>query len=77
MHLSLEWISDYVDLSNLDAEEIADKITLYCAEVEGYETVTRAIGDARIGRITEAERVGTELSKITVDCGTEQYQTVS
>jgi phenylalanyl-tRNA synthetase beta chain len=77
MYLSLEWISDYVDVLDLSPDVVADKLTLYCAEVEGVETVRRSIADAVVGHITNAEEVSTDLKKITVECGSKTYTTVT
>ena len=35
MYISLNWIKDFVNLDGLDVNEIANKFTLSCAEVEG------------------------------------------
>lgn len=77
MYLSLEWISDYVDIADLSPEVVADRLTLYCAEVEGVQTVRRSIGDAVVGAVTTAEEIGESLRKITVDCGEKTYVTVT
>lgn len=37
MKISLEWLADYVDLSGLDPAELADRLTMSTAEVEGVE----------------------------------------
>ena len=35
MYISLNWIKDFVDLEGLNIEEVVNKFTLSCAEVEG------------------------------------------
>ena len=35
MYISLNWIKDFVNLDGLDVNEIANKFTLSCAEIEG------------------------------------------
>ena len=37
MYISLNWIKDYVDLDGINVEELINKFTLSCAEVEGVE----------------------------------------
>lgn len=37
MKISLEWLADYVDLTGLDPAELADRLTMSTAEVEGIE----------------------------------------
>ena len=80
MYISLDWISDYVDLTGLDSADIADKLTLSTAEVEGVETITRFVDGVIIGKIVAAEPVsgtdGKKLTFCTVDCGGKQYTTV-
>ena len=34
MYISLNWIKDFVDLDGIDINDIANKFTLSCAEVE-------------------------------------------
>ncbi|MBE5735516.1 MAG: phenylalanine--tRNA ligase subunit beta [Clostridiales bacterium] len=37
MYISLNWIKDYVNLDGIDVNELINKFTLSCAEVEGVE----------------------------------------
>jgi phenylalanyl-tRNA synthetase beta chain len=39
MKISLEWLAEYVDLSGLDPAELADRLTMSTAEVEGVEVL--------------------------------------
>ena len=34
MKLSLEWINEYVEISDIDPKELADRLTMATAEVE-------------------------------------------
>jgi len=43
MKISLDWISDFVDLSGIDPATIADRLTLCTAEVEGCEEIHRSV----------------------------------
>ncbi len=38
MKLSLNWLSDYIDLSGITPEEIAEKLTMNAFEVEGIDS---------------------------------------
>ena len=41
MKISKKWLSQYMDLSDMSIEEIADKITSAGLEVEGIEKMTQ------------------------------------
>ena len=53
MLISLNWLNDYVDLSDLSAERIAELLSLHTAEVEGIEEVGAAIADVVVGEVLE------------------------
>lgn len=82
--ISLDWISDYVDLSELDPETIADRLTLATAEVEGFETIERSVAGVLVAEVISVESIATEADKaegkslavVEVDCGGKKYQTV-
>lgn len=80
MFISLDWISDYVDLSGLDINTVASRLTLATAEVEGVETLHRFVKGVLVGQIVEAEVVKDEpehkLTKIVVDCGSQKFNSV-
>ena len=80
MFISLDWISDFVDLNDLDPAVIADRLTMATAEVEGFETIHRFVNGPVVGRIIEAERFttaeGKTRTKCLVDCGDKTYKTV-
>ncbi len=73
MYISLDWISDFVDLSGITPKEIADRLTMATAEVEGWEIVRRCVKGLFVGEVTAAEKVvaesGKTLTAVTVDCG--------
>lgn len=79
MYISLDWISDYVDLSEFNTHEIADRLTLATAEVEGVEILKRSVAGVLVGEIVKAEPLkaeeGKTLTACTVDCGDRQYAT--
>jgi len=81
--ISLDWISDFVDLSGIDPETIADRLTMSTAEVEGFEVVRRAVDGVVIGEVVSVDPVPTASSAeesrnqlATVDCGDARYVTV-
>ena len=82
MKISLDWISDFVDLSGIDPETIADRLTMSTAEVEGFEVIRRAVDGVVIGKVVSVEPIsgtGPDESKnqlATVDCGGARRVTV-
>ncbi|MDR1385102.1 MAG: phenylalanine--tRNA ligase subunit beta [Planctomycetaceae bacterium] len=81
MYISLDWISDFVDIYGLEAKEIANRLTLATAEVEGVEVLRRFVEGVVVGEVTLAETIATDvhcktLTFCTVDCGAKKYTTV-
>lgn len=81
MFISLDWISDYVDLTGLDINKIVSRLTLGTAEVEGVETLERKVKGVLVGEIVEAEPLppkedGHWLTRVVVDCGSNRYKSV-
>ncbi len=81
MYISLDWISDYVDLSGLSDEQIANRLTLSTAEVEGLEKIERSVEGVLIGEVVSADPISTAddrktLHRCKVDCGKESFETV-
>jgi len=74
--ISLDWISDFVDLSGLDPATIADRLTLCTAEVEGFEVLRRCVEGVVIGEVTAVEPLAGNLRLATVDAGSRPYATV-
>lgn len=83
MKISLEWLSDFVDISGLAPEVIADRLTMATAEVEGFETVERSVEGIVIAEVISVEPVEAEaggdakLSLATVDTGGQRHVTVT
>ncbi|WP_316570913.1 phenylalanine--tRNA ligase subunit beta [Neobacillus sp. YIM B06451] len=73
MFVSYKWLQDYVDLSGVTAEELAEKITKSGIEVEGVETLNEGITGVVIGHVLEREQHpnADKLSKCLVDVGEE------
>ncbi len=78
MKISLEWISQYVDISDLDPMIIANRLTMATAEVEGVETLKRTIKGIVVGEVISVKKISQDnkLSLVEVDCGEKKYVTV-
>jgi len=76
MYISLDWISDYVDLTGLDVPTIANRLTLATAEVEDTKTIRRFVKGVLVGEIKTVCKLTEKLSFCQVDCGTKTYMTV-
>lgn len=51
MKISLNWVSDFVDLTDIPATRVADLLSLHTAEVEGIEVFGQAIADVVVGQV--------------------------
>ena len=51
MKISLNWVGDYVDISDLTAAKVAELLSMHTAEVEGVETFGEAIKDVVVGHV--------------------------
>ena len=73
MFVSYKWLQDYVDLSGITPEELAEKITKSGIEVEGVETLNEGIKGVVIGYVVEREQHpnADKLNKCLVDVGDE------
>ncbi|WP_059171350.1 phenylalanine--tRNA ligase subunit beta [Bacillus sp. FJAT-27445] len=73
MYVSYKWLQEYVDLSGVTAEELAEKITKSGIEVEGVDTLNEGITGVVIGHVLEREQHpnADKLSKCLVDIGEE------
>lgn len=71
MKISMNWISDYVDISGLDMKELALKFTMSTAEVEEVTFLGRDIKNVVAGKILTCEEIpeSKKLHKLTVDTG--------
>ena len=79
MKLSVDWLSDFVDLSGIQEDELSDTLTIRTAEVEGVERVSRRIAGGVVGEIVRAEPFdagGKQRFAVTVDVGGRTYETV-
>lgn len=71
MRVSLRWLQDYIDLSDLSIDEISSTLTQLGLEVEGIEKVDPLQGEVVIGQILEAVQHpnADKLRICTVDVG--------
>ncbi|AZB43874.1 phenylalanine--tRNA ligase subunit beta [Bacillus sp. FJAT-42376] len=74
MFVSYKWLKDYVDLSGITAEELAEKITRSGIEVEGVDVLNDGISGVVIGHVLEKEQHpdADKLNKCLVDIGREE-----
>lgn len=53
MKISLNWVGDYVGISDLPAAKVAELLSMHTAEVEGIEVFGEAIHDVVVGHVLE------------------------
>ncbi len=51
MNLSMKWLADYVDLSDIKIKDYCDKLTLTGSKVEAYEVMADDISGVVVGKI--------------------------
>ncbi len=73
MFISMNWISDFVDLSGVDLQELIGRFTLSTAEVEDIYEYGKDIRDVVVGKIVSLENHpnSKKLHLLKVDNGTE------
>ena len=81
MKLSLEWLKQYVDLPPVSPEDIAYKLTMKTAEVEGVDVLKRIVHGIIVGEIGNIEPVDTGesdkiMNYVTVNLGSKTLKTV-
>ncbi|MEH7112105.1 phenylalanine--tRNA ligase subunit beta [Neobacillus niacini] len=71
MFVSYKWLQDYVDLSGVTADELAEKITKSGIEVEGVDVLNEGIKGVVVGHVVERVQHpnADKLSKCQVDIG--------
>jgi phenylalanyl-tRNA synthetase beta chain len=71
MLISYNWLQEYVDLTGVSAEELAEKITKSGIEVEGVETLNEGMRGVIVGHVLECEKHpnAEKLNKTLVDLG--------
>ncbi len=79
MKVPVSWLNEYIDISDLSVEQLAEKITFCGIEVEGIDTVGATVSsDFVVGEILTAEKHpnADKLRICTVSDGVEQLQIV-
>ncbi|KIL43787.1 phenylalanine--tRNA ligase subunit beta [Jeotgalibacillus soli] len=74
MFVSYKWLQDYVDLSGITPEELAEKITRSGIEVEGVEVPGKGLENVVVGHVLSCEKhpEADKLNKCLVDVGEEE-----
>jgi phenylalanyl-tRNA synthetase beta chain len=78
MKISLEWLGQYVDLSGIEPQVIAQELTMKTAEVEELLCVERSLEGVLVGQVLEMQPVAgsDKLTLVKVDLGGRQVQSV-
>ncbi len=76
MKVSINWIKDYVDLSDVEVDELVKRFNLSTAEIEGVEKKGENIQNVVFGKILKIEKhpETDHLHVMQVDVGDEQIQ---
>ncbi|MBT2754507.1 phenylalanine--tRNA ligase subunit beta [Mesobacillus foraminis] len=74
MLVSYKWLQEYVDVTGVSAEELAEKITKSGIEVEGVDTLNEGLSGVVVGHVLECEKHpnAEKLNKTLVDLGQEE-----
>ena len=56
MNLSRNWLSDFVDVSEIDNKTYADRLTITGSKVEGYEELGEDIENVVVAKVTKMEK---------------------
>lgn len=56
MNLSMKWLSDFVDVRDIDIKDYCDRMTLTGSKVEGYEKDGAEIENVVVARIKKIEK---------------------
>ena len=79
MVLSMNWLSDFVDCSDIDIKKYCDRMTDTGSKVEGYELCGSEVNGVRVGLILSVEQHpdAERLVICQVDCGEKTIQIVT
>ena len=56
MNLSMKWLSDFVDVKDVDVKAYCDRMTDTGSKVEGYEIMGKEIENVKVARIVSLEK---------------------
>ncbi len=78
MYISVNWLKDYVNLDGVDIEELINKFTLSCAEVEGVEYKGKNLSGIVVAKILDVQNHpnSKKLHLLKVDAGDAVYDVV-
>lgn len=79
MKLSMEWLSEFVDISDIDIKNYCDRMTDTGSKVEGYEQLAEDITNVIVGKIISVEKHpdADKLRVCNTDIGSETLQIVT
>ncbi len=71
MNLSMKWLADYVDVSDIDTHDYCERLTYTGSKVEGYEVLGANIQNVFVARVVKMEHHpdSDHLWVCQVDCG--------
>ncbi|CAM4336847.1 phenylalanine--tRNA ligase subunit beta [Paenibacillus tarimensis] len=71
MNVSYRWLSDYIDLSGIEASELAERITRGGIEVDSVESLDKGVSKVVVGYVTSKEKHpdADKLNVCKVDAG--------
>ncbi|QDX92944.1 phenylalanine--tRNA ligase subunit beta [Brevibacillus laterosporus] len=74
MKVSYQWLKEYVDLTDITPQDLAEKMTRSGIEVEGVESLNKGVTGVVIGYVQEREKHpdADRLSVLKVDVGQEE-----
>ncbi len=79
MKISVDWLSDFVDLGGIPPADIAEQLTVRTAEVEGWEILHRSVAGVVIVTVLESVRIPAAdrpRFAVVVNAGSREYRTV-
>ena len=78
MKISLNWLNDYVNISDIEAKDIMSRFSLVTAEIEGFEVKGEVAKSIIVAEVKTCEKIeGTKnLSKLTVWDGKKEIPVV-
>ena len=78
MRVPLSWLTDYINLDGMDAEAIADALTMAGLEVDGIDEIQAPFSGVVVAKVkaTEPHPDAERLCQATVTDGTDDYHVV-
>lgn len=78
MNISLDWINEFVELPQMDADDFANSFTMTTAEVEGVKTTFTHLSDIKVAQIQSIRKhpEADKLNLVTFDMGSGSREVV-